>query len=222
MKINFRHFLSVVMLGVATSVAAAGGVVVPSSDLFYINNNICGVVRGELLAGEILSNGRFLTYKKKISNLRSQIANASGKKLKRLQRNLKTARNKLAQTKPICVALSNNSAIPGSTLLSYSDGFDTLNITSVGTRLVGYCPSGLTSDVVWGTNIYTHDSAICTAAVHAGLITFEQGGNIVAEFRAGLDNYVGTTSNGITTYDYGTWPGSYVFINFHTNTDHSI
>src|SRR5262245_33394804 len=38
------------------------------------------------------------------------------------------------------------------------------------------CSPGGTAHTVWGSDIYTADSSICTAGVHAGLITLEKGG----------------------------------------------
>ena len=55
---------------------------------------------------------------------------------------------------------------------------------------------------VWGVDIYTDDSSVCTAAVHAGLITLAQGGRVVIEIRDGLEAYEGGAANGITTLEY--------------------
>ena len=46
---------------------------------------------------------------------------------------------------------------------------------------------------VWGTDLYTDDSSVCTAAVHAGTFTYELGGVIVFEPRAGAESYEGTS-----------------------------
>ena len=65
---------------------------------------------------------------------------------------------------------------------------------------------------VYGTDIYTDDSPVCLAAVHAGLITLK-GGEVTIEIRPRADSYTGSTRNGITTVDYGTCEcGSYVFV----------
>lgn len=65
---------------------------------------------------------------------------------------------------------------------------------------------------MWGTDVYTNDSSVCTAAVHAGLIDFEAGGVVVIEMRPGESSYIGTTANGVTTQSYGSWGGSFVFV----------
>lgn len=64
---------------------------------------------------------------------------------------------------------------------------------------------------VWGANTYTDDSSICTAAVHAGLITFAEGGTATYEIAPGKDSYASAISNGVTSTRYGAWGGSFVF-----------
>jgi hypothetical protein len=65
---------------------------------------------------------------------------------------------------------------------------------------------------VWGTGTYTNDSSICTAAVHAGLITLDEGGAVTIEIRPGEESYEATERNGIPSLSYGSWGGSFVFI----------
>ena len=72
------------------------------------------------------------------------------------------------------------------------------------------CPSGGKESSVWGTDIYTLDSSICNAAVHAGKLTSESGGPVTIELRPGESSYKGTTRNGIKTSDYGAYGSSFV------------
>lgn len=74
------------------------------------------------------------------------------------------------------------------------------------------CPDDGTVGAVWGTDVYTDDSSICTAAVHAGLISFENGGSVTIQMLEGKPEYEGTERNGVTTYSYGNWHGSYQFV----------
>lgn len=64
---------------------------------------------------------------------------------------------------------------------------------------------------VWGTDVYTDDSSICTAAVHAGQINQTQGGIVTIGILPGRPSYYGSTRNGVTSMDYNSWPGSYSF-----------
>jgi hypothetical protein len=83
--------------------------------------------------------------------------------------------------------------------------------TDVGLRYTFECPPDGTPGTVWGSDVYTADSSVCTAAVHAGKITLEKGGIVTIEFTAGRQMYGATTRNGITTYNYGQYPHSFVF-----------
>lgn len=73
------------------------------------------------------------------------------------------------------------------------------------------CSPDGTAHSVWGSDIYTSDSSICTAAVHSGLITFQQGGTVTIEVRPGRKMYGTSERNGVTTSDYGAWASSFVF-----------
>ena len=74
------------------------------------------------------------------------------------------------------------------------------------------CPSsGSTAQGIFGSDIYSDDSPVCVAAVHAGLITAASGGSVQIEIVPGQSSYAATTRNGITSLAYGAWPGSYIF-----------
>lgn len=74
------------------------------------------------------------------------------------------------------------------------------------------CPPGGPLHSAWGgeNNMYTDDSSLCTAAVHAGLITLERGGTITATRVEGLEEYPSSERNGVTTNRWGSWHGSIV------------
>jgi len=65
---------------------------------------------------------------------------------------------------------------------------------------------------IWGSGLYTDDSSICLAAVHAGIIT-RSGGMVSFVPAPGQNSYTGTVQNGITTKAYGGWSGSFRFAN---------
>lgn len=90
-----------------------------------------------------------------------------------------------------------------------SRGFDVVN-SSVGEALVR-CPLGCSnsnSASIWGTDIYTDDSAICIAAIHAGVLTAE-GGVVKVILQDGQSSYTGSERNGVSTSDYGSWGASF-------------
>ncbi len=63
---------------------------------------------------------------------------------------------------------------------------------------------------VWGTELYTDDSGICRAAVHAGVIP-ATGGKVTVYPYGGQDSYDGSEKNGIYSSDYGMFDGSFGF-----------
>lgn len=82
----------------------------------------------------------------------------------------------------------------------------------IGSRYAFRCPSTSTVPAsVWGTDIYTDDSSICGAAVHAGYLT-AKGGVITIEIRPGASTYRPSTRNGVTSRGYGAWTGSFVLV----------
>jgi predicted nucleic acid-binding Zn ribbon protein len=71
-------------------------------------------------------------------------------------------------------------------------------------------PEAAMSGAVWGTGVYTTDSRVCRAAVHAGVIP-PTGGVVNVIPAPGLPSYVGTPANGVTTSNYGPWSASFTF-----------
>lgn len=65
------------------------------------------------------------------------------------------------------------------------------------------CPKGGTSHGVYGSDVYTDYSSICTAAVHAGIISLESGGEVTIEYRPGREIYGSTTRNDVRTNTAG-------------------
>jgi hypothetical protein len=82
---------------------------------------------------------------------------------------------------------------------------------AAGESVVVSCPADCPNGSVWGSDIYTDDSAICTAARHAGVID-DSGGVFTLLILAGLDSYKGSEQNGVTTASWTTpWPRSVAF-----------
>lgn len=63
---------------------------------------------------------------------------------------------------------------------------------------------------VWGTDIYTDDSNLAAAAVHAGVLEEGETGLVEVTILPGEDSYTGSTQNDVTSWDYGSWFGSYI------------
>lgn len=82
----------------------------------------------------------------------------------------------------------------------------------VGGRVRFGCSPGGQGGTVWGTDVYTDDSSICEAAVHAGMITRGEGGEVRFEVLGSQPSFSGTERNGVTTMRYPSWPGSFRFL----------
>lgn len=67
---------------------------------------------------------------------------------------------------------------------------------------------------IYGTGVYTADSSICAAAVHAGAIPAKAGGKVTAKSLPGCSKYLGTTNNGITSVKWGSYGASFFFPGF--------
>ena len=61
---------------------------------------------------------------------------------------------------------------------------------------------------VWGSGVYTDDSSICAAALHAGVVS-AGGGSVSYIILPGQESYQGSTRNGVSTISYGNWKGSF-------------
>ena len=81
-----------------------------------------------------------------------------------------------------------------------------------GTNVAYSCPAGGTIGSVYGTGVYTDDSSVCSAAVHAGRITPASGGKVTIKILPGRASYLGSTSRGVTSNSYDAWGGSYSFV----------
>jgi DNA-directed RNA polymerase subunit RPC12/RpoP len=69
--------------------------------------------------------------------------------------------------------------------------------------------TGATGGAVWGTDVYTSDSDLGTAAVHAGILGPGQTGVVQVQTSAGLPAYAGSIRYGVSTSSYGPWGASY-------------
>jgi hypothetical protein len=73
--------------------------------------------------------------------------------------------------------------------------------------------TGTDAGSVWGgvNGIYTDDSRLAKAAVHAGILKIGEAGAVTVTIFPGQASYAGNTQNGISTASYGSWVGSYRF-----------
>ncbi len=78
--------------------------------------------------------------------------------------------------------------------------------------LTCYCDDEATATgTVWGSDVYTDDSKICRAALHAGVIGAE-GGMIRVRAMPGRQGYPAVTRNSVASDRWGAWNRSFAFI----------
>jgi hypothetical protein len=69
--------------------------------------------------------------------------------------------------------------------------------------------TGSTNGSVWGTGVYTADSSLATAAVHAGVLRPGETKVIRVRIVAGRSRYIGSTRNGVSSGSWASYPGAY-------------
>lgn len=106
--------------------------------------------------------------------------------------------------------LTDVEAVAGDVVLPYPD--DLTVFRGRNDEYLTFEVTGNASGGVWGSGIYSDDSALATAAVHAGLLKDGQAGVVTIEVLPGQDSYEGSESNGVTSQSYGSWEGSYQIV----------
>ena len=76
-------------------------------------------------------------------------------------------------------------------------------------RVLLFRVTGTASGSLWGTDIYTDDSVLAKAAVHAGVLEVGEEGIVVVTILPGQGGYSASDRNGIVSSGYGTWGGSF-------------
>lgn len=77
-------------------------------------------------------------------------------------------------------------------------------------QLICICQPGAPNRSVWGSDPYTGDSDICTAARHAGRLT-ANGGAVQVFGAPGQASYAGTAANGVSTGSWNSYGYSFTF-----------
>jgi hypothetical protein len=72
--------------------------------------------------------------------------------------------------------------------------------------------TGAVKGTVWGTDKYTLDSNLATAAMHAGVVKAGQTKNVTVRILPAQAAFVGTVRNGVSSNNYTNYPGAYEFV----------
>lgn len=71
--------------------------------------------------------------------------------------------------------------------------------------------TGGTTGAVWGDDIYSDDSSLSAAAVHAGVLRPGETGVVTVELLGAQTGFGAASRNGIRSNAYGAWDGSFRF-----------
>jgi beta-lactamase regulating signal transducer with metallopeptidase domain len=91
--------------------------------------------------------------------------------------------------------------------------------TGILTVITGY-PTGS----VWGSEVYTADSSLAAAAVHAGVLQSGESGVVIITLSEGRNVYGATTRNGVETRSWESYPTSMTIERVHptSRTDEAV
>jgi hypothetical protein len=69
--------------------------------------------------------------------------------------------------------------------------------------------TGATDGSIWGTDVYTGDSVLAVAAVHAGALKPGETGVVRVTVMTPLAQYQGSIRNGVSSHDFGRFGAAY-------------
>ena len=69
--------------------------------------------------------------------------------------------------------------------------------------------TGEASGPLWGTDIYTGDSSLAAACVHAGVLKTGETGVVKVVVEPPLSRYLGSVRNGVSSQDFGHYGTAY-------------
>jgi hypothetical protein len=69
--------------------------------------------------------------------------------------------------------------------------------------------TGEAAGPLWGTGVYTGDSAIAVAAVHAGLVKAGEAAIVKVTVEQPLPGYAGSLQNGVASHEFGQYGTAY-------------
>jgi hypothetical protein len=73
-----------------------------------------------------------------------------------------------------------------------------------------YRVTGIANGALWGSDVYTSDSSIATAAVHSGILKPGETGIVKVLIVLTPNMFEGTSRNGVNSRPYGQYPGAYM------------
>lgn len=79
-------------------------------------------------------------------------------------------------------------------------------------RVTGPMPNALRNGAVWGSDVYTFDSMLSLAAVHAGVLQPGETKVVGVTMLGAQNSFAGSARNGVTSGNWGAYPAAYRFV----------
>jgi hypothetical protein len=233
---NYRRFYLILTALTASISLSAGayaakqGVQLSGSELAVVNKVQCGLINNRWIAGKLKKGVIFYSYSSSLKLAIKQLKGAKTtsekaklilqieslkKRIKSGNKTCKAAASVVTPTPTVTPTPSPTATVipPDAVTILWNENATTRRGQN-GSNFSFYCPPGGTLGTVYGTNTYTDDSSICSAAVHMGLFTTATGGYPTIQIKEGQSLYYGDVRNGVTSYSYGNWSGSYILVDY--------
>lgn len=100
-------------------------------------------------------------------------------------------------------------------IISCIDTVDTVSSIKkeIGQKTLLSCPKNCKSTLqIYGTDIYTDNSPICIAAIHNGVISFSEGGEVEIEIKPPQSSFKGSQGVGLLSHNYSNKKNCFGFV----------
>ena len=121
---------------------------------------------------------------------------------------LKALQDKYCRAAKLDEALAIREAIRQLRRILPDPGYLRLTRDQIG-RVLYFEVTGSNKGQIWGSEVYTSDSHLGTAAVHAGVVRVGKKGIIKVRVLPGQKSYRGSVSHGVKSLPYGAWGVSF-------------
>jgi len=224
---------------------AAGGVALGAGQVVAVKKVRCGWIKNKWVSGSALKSGLFYSGSQQVTDLNNKAKNKklSSSARAKLKAKAKALKAKFAKDQKICkklLPLQNPAPVPtfvptltpapvptalptprpDATTVAWDMKAVSVQ-TNFGSEYIYFCPpTGANLPAIYGSDTYTTDSSICTAAVHVGIITKASGGNVKFRIKGSQPQFFGSLRNGVQSSFYGSFSYSYSFITFDTGAEY--
>ena len=140
----------------------------------------CGQIDGTWLPGTITGKGQFVSLNASLLTLNKQLKKTPKAKKGAVNKKIAALKKRILSQATTCQQLgtgivaprSSQSATAGATTIDWTFDLRNASASDFGSERSYFCPPNGQQAAIYGSDTYTADSAVCPAAVHAGVVTF--------------------------------------------------